>query len=156
MKHSFGMGMVSQQSMNTMTKRMSDARTIKKFHKWKMGQINIQSCSDDARLHQTLHECKRANLDTICLQEVQRLNTGSVNYIGYNFYWSGLQRYRKHGVGIAIKGNPSIVVNGIINSSARLMAADVTVQGCKLRVISCYAPTLDKPLSSKLLFFREL
>ena len=36
------------------------------------------------------------------------------------------------------------------------MAADVTIKGCKLCIISCYAPTLDKPLNSKLVFYREL
>ena len=60
----------------------SDAtESIKKFHKWKVGQINIQSCSDDHRLHTTLKECQRANLDVICLQEVRQCKVGSISML---------------------------------------------------------------------------
>ena len=138
-----------------LTNNMIDTM-IKKYHKWKIGQINVQSCSDDVRLHLILQECKRANLDIICLQEVRRLNTGCLKHLGYSFYWSGLQRIRRHGVGIAIRNDCKITINGIINSGARLMAADLTVKGCKLRVISCYAPTLKTALSTKLSFYRDL
>ncbi|XP_033111719.1 uncharacterized protein LOC117112688, partial [Anneissia japonica] len=40
--------------------------------------------------------------------------------------------------------------------SPRLMVADIKVQGCKIRLISAYAPTEDKPLSIKQKFYREL
>jgi len=76
---------------------------VKEYHKWKIGQINVQTCSDDLKLYFVLQECSRANLDVVCIQEVRRLNTGSVSHAGYSFYWNGLKRFRKHGVGIAIK-----------------------------------------------------
>ena len=111
----------------------------KRYHNWKVGQINIQSCSDDMRLDLALQECVQANLDIICFQEVRRLGSGSINHLGYDFYWCGFQRYKKYGVGIALKNNPNIKLDSIHNVSSRLMAADVTVCGCKLRIISCYA-----------------
>ena len=128
----------------------------KKFHKWKAGQINIQSCSDDQKLHSALQECVRASLEVVCFQEVRLLNSGSVKHLGYSFYWNGMRRLKRYGVGIAIKNSPEIIVNGIINSTARLMAADVTVKGCRVRIISCYAPTLKTPLSTKQKFYCEL
>ena len=133
------------------------ARGTKKFHKWNIGQINIQSCSDDHRLHTALQECRRANLDVICFQEVRQLNTGSVKHLGYTFYWSGLKRFKRYGVGIAIKNNSDIVINGVIYFSARLMAADLTVRGCKVRIVSGYAPTLSgTSLALKQQFYRDL
>ena len=135
----------------------SDAtESIKKFHKWKVGQINIQSCSDDHRLHTTLKECQRANLDVICLQEVRQCKVGSIKYAGYTLYWKGMDRYKKYGVGIAIRRNSDIVLNGITYTSSRLIAADLTVRGCKIRIISSYAPTRDNPLAAKELFYRNL
>ena len=38
----------------------------------------------------------------------------------------------------------------------RLMAADITINVYKLRIISAYAPTEDKPLSTKEAFYRDL
>ena len=122
---------------------------VKKYHKWKVGQINIQSCSDDLKLDFALQECCRANLEVVCFQEVRRLNSGSLQHCGYNFYWNGLKRFRRHGVGIAIKECSYISVDNIINCSGRLMAADILVKGCKIRVISAYAPTLQTALSTK-------
>ena len=128
----------------------------KKYYDWKVGQINIQSCSDDHKLHFALQECLRANLDVVCFQEVRLLNSGSINHAGYKFFWNGLQRFKRYGVGIAIKNNSFINIDGIINISARIMAADITVKGCKIRIISCYAPTLKTPLTTKQSFYREL
>ena len=36
------------------------------------------------------------------------------------------------------------------------MGADISVKGCKIRIISCYAPTLFTPISIKQSFYREL
>ena len=128
----------------------------KKYHIWKIGQINIQTCSDDQKLHLALLECRRANLDIICFQEVRLLGTDSICHLNYDFNWCGMKRLRRNGVAIAIRKSLDIVTNGIINVSDRLMAVDVTVKGCKLRIISCYAPTSDSSTTSKHSFYREL
>ena len=129
---------------------------VKMYHAWKIGQINIQSCSDDIKLDFTLQECNRANLDVVCIQEVRRLNSGSVNHLGYNFFWNGLKRCKRHGVGIAIKECSYITIESILNHNERMMAADITVQGCKIRIVSCYAPTLQTAFSTKQAFYRDL
>lgn len=128
----------------------------KEYHDWKVGQINIQSCSDDQMLHFALQECCRANLDVVCFQEVRFLNTGSVSHLNYKFYWCDMKRYKGNGVGITIRKSSDIVINGIINVSDRLIAADITVKGCKVRIICCYAPTLYSSLASKQSLYREL
>ena len=129
----------------------------KKYHVWKIGELNIQTCSDDQKMHIALLECCRANLDIVCLQEVRLLGTDSRCHLNYDFHWCGMKRLLRNGVAIAIKKSPDIVTDGIINVSDRLMAADVTVKGCKLRIISCYAPTLlGSSLTTKQTFYREL
>ena len=128
----------------------------KRYHPWKVGTINIQSCSDDVRLDFAIKECKQANLDVVCFQEVRRLKIDNAYHLGYKFYWCGQKRYLRSGVGIAIRDCPEIELNSIINVNDRLIAADITVCGFKLRVISCYAPTSDYSYASKQAFYREL
>ena len=105
----------------------------------------------------TLQECKQANLDIVCLQEVRMLNTGSLSHLGYSFYWSGPKKYKRQGVAIAIRKSPYITTESIQCINNRLIAADVLIKGCKLRIISSYAPTLyGYALSTKQAFYREL
>ena len=129
---------------------------IKEYQKWSIGQLNIQTLSDDIKLDLTLQECHRANLDVICFQEVRRLNTGSLTHHGFSFYWSGLRRHKKHGVAIAIRKCNYITIESIHNINARIMAIDLMVRGFKVRVISCYAPTLYTSLSTKQSFYKDL
>ena len=128
----------------------------KRYHIWKIGQINIQTCSDDQKLHLSLLECCRANLDIICFQEVRLLNTGLVHHFNYDFFLSGMKRIKQRGVAIAIRNSPDIIINGIINLSDLLVAADVTITGCKLCIISSYAPTYKSSTSMKQQFYRGL
>ena len=132
------------------------SRKTKKYYTWKIGQINIQTWSDDQKLHLILLECCRANLDVIWVREVRLTKSGSVLHLNYDFYWCGMQRCKRNGVAIAIRNNPYICVNSIFSVSDRLIAADITINGCKLRIISCYAPTMNSSLSSKQSFYREL
>lgn len=73
-----------------------------KYFKWKAGQINIQTCSDDFRLHDTIDQCEKANLDIVCIQEFRRLGEGSLSYKGYDIYWTGKKYARQHDVAIAL------------------------------------------------------
>ena len=136
--------------------RLARAALEEKFFKWKAGQINVQSGSDDFKTHFILDDCKKANLDVVCMQEVRRIGNDSLSYAGYDFYWCGKKLKRKHGVGIAVKKSKDIVVNNVLSCSPRLMAMDVTICGCKIRVISAYAPTENSVPSSKQTFYREL
>ena len=131
--------------------------TTKEYYKWKTGQINIQTCSDDFRVDKALEECKRANLDVVCFQESRLLDTGSLKHSGYSLYWSGMKRKRKHGVAIAIKNCPNIEINSIHSVNSRLMAVDLSIKGFKARIVSSYAPTLQgSATSTKQTFYREL
>ena len=43
----------------------------KKYSRWKCGQINVQSCSDEFRLNDILLQSSKAGLDIVCMQEVK-------------------------------------------------------------------------------------
>jgi len=71
-------------------------------------------------------------------------------------YWNGMQRHKRYGVSIAIRLNSFINITSIHNISPRIIAADISVHGCKVRIISCYAPTLRDSIAAKQLFYRDL
>ena len=68
-----------------------------------MGQLNIQTCYDDYKICMALQECKRANLDVVCFQEVRLLKSDERKHEGYTFHWNGMQRLQRYGVAIAIR-----------------------------------------------------
>ena len=84
------------------------------------------------------------------------LNTGSRKYAGYSFYWSGLKRNKWYGVGIAIRESSYITIESIITVNERMKAANINVKGFKVHVISCYAPTLRRPLLTKQKLYKDL
>ena len=89
------------------------------------------------------------------MQEVRRLGNDSICHQGYNIYWSGLKQRREQGVAIGIRESTNFIVEGIIYESARAMAIDLTIRGCKIQIISLYAPTEDKSLASKQTFYKS-
>ncbi|XP_071959537.1 uncharacterized protein [Antedon mediterranea] len=146
-------------NLNLATKKVQEAVRKKKpakyFH-WRAGQINVNTCSDDFLLHETLIQIKAANLDIVCMQEVRRIGTGAISHEGYNVYWTGLKIKKMYGVAIAIKQSPHIKVSNVYYVYERLMAIDVTIQNCKLRIVSAYSPTESGSESSKDIFYAKL
>ena len=136
----------------------------KNFHQWRIGTINIRTGKDDQKLERVVYEIAKARLLVCCLQEVRRLNNGSVaitdkqNNIEQKFeiHWSGHSSKRHHGVVIAIKVESGIEIQEIIPVSARIIVADLLLYGCSIRIICCYAPTEDDSDSSKNTFYSNL
>ena len=134
------------------------------FHSWRIGTINIRTGTSDEKLERVIYEIGKARLSVCCLQEVRRLNTNSVTISNtlnnvkhkYEVYWSGHVVKRQHGVGIAIKVDQGIEINEVTSVSARIIVADISIYGCSLRIICCYAPTEEDSESSKNLFYNSL
>ena len=103
----------------------------KRYQKWSIGELNIQTCSDDIKLDVALQECHRANLDVVCFQEVKRIETDSLFHRGYDFYWCGQERFKRNGVAIAVRKCKYIKIDSVHSVNPRLMAMDITVQGFK-------------------------
>ena len=140
--------------------------TNSKFHSWRIGTINIRTGKEDHKLDRVINEIIKANLSICCLQEVRRLKNNSVTITNtntndnivqkYELYWSGHTTKRYHGVGIAIKVDKYIEVEEIIPVNARTIIANLSVYGCSLKVICCYAPTEEDTDSSKNSFYNTL
>ena len=132
-----------------------------KFHLWKIGTINIRTGKEDQKLSNCINEIHKSGLSICALQEVRRLGKGSATInvkletkrTDYEIYWSGHSHKRIHGVGFAIKTDKNIEINEIIPINARVIIADVTVYGCSLRIVNCYAPTEEDSDSSKFAFY---
>ena len=130
------------------------------YLRWSIGTINVLTASDDLNLQNCIDLIHLARLDIACLQEVRRLNTGSVTikveHDTYDVYHCGMIRNRMQGVAIVIRQDPAIHVLGIHNIGPRLMALDISQRGLLLRVIAAYAPTETSPLSTKKSFYCSL
>ena len=50
----------------------------KNFHQWRIGTINIRTEKDDQKHERVIYEIAKARLLVCCLQEVRRLDNGSV------------------------------------------------------------------------------
>ena len=137
---------------------------MQKNHLWKLGTINVRTGREDQKLERIVHEINKANLSICALQEVRRLSQGSATIPKqindatnqYEVYWSGYARKRIHGVGLVVKVDPNIEVNSIIYVNSRIIVADITLYGCKLKVICCYAPTEEDTLSAKDTFYNKI
>jgi len=133
-------------------------------HLWKLGTINVRTGREDQKLERIVHEINKANLSICALQEVRRLSQGSATIPKqingttnqYEVYWSGYARKRIHGVGLVVKVDPNIEVNDIIYVTSRIIVADITLYGCKLKVICCYAPTEEDTVSAKDIFYNKI
>ena len=117
------------------------------FHQWRIGTVNIRTGKDDIKLENCISEIAKANLSVCAFQEVRRLNSNSVKIdtnvndknFKYELYWSGYSTKRQHGVAIAIKVENGVKIEEVLPVSPRIIVANVTVRGCSLRIICCYA-----------------
>ena len=107
-------------------------------------------------------EADRANLTICSLQETRRLKKGEVilNIPGkksqYIFHWSGFEKKREYGVGLLIRKSPFIQVENVNSHGPRHISASIVIKGCKVFVISAYAPTETATASAKSAFYCEL
>lgn len=132
-------------------------------HQFNAGSINVRTATCDAKCEEVIaREADHANL-TICgLQETRRLKKGEVilNIPGkksqYIFHWSGFERKREYGVGLLIRKSPFIQVENVNSHGPRHISASIVIKGCKVFVISAYAPTETATASAKSAFYCEL
>ena len=133
-------------------------------YQWKLGTINVRTGKEDQKLERIVREIDKANLSICALQETRRLSKGSatipikVNNAtnNYEVYWSGYAQKRIHGVGIVVKVDPNIEASNIIYVNSRIIVAEITLHGCLLKIVCCYAPTEDDSSSSKDQFYNKL
>ena len=116
---------------------------------FKLGTVNVSTARHDARLQDIVDQVAARGLLACALQETKRIGDGSAvvrsrdrhgSPVLYHLYWSGFTRKRHDGVGILIKVDKDTHVDDVTYGGARHLAIDVTHRGCKLFLISSYAP----------------
>ena len=72
----------------------------------------------------------------------------------YIFHWSGFERKREYGVSLLIRKSPFIQVKNY--HGPRHISASIVIKGCKVFIISAYAPMETATASAKSAFYCEL
>ena len=107
-------------------------------------------------------EVAKTKLLICSLQEVRYRNNGHKVVTldtgeSYAFLWCGRKKRRDAGVGVLIKLCKSITFEDPDFSDPRLMALNIEINGFKIRLVNCYAPTnCDGTDHQKDLFYRML
>ena len=101
-------------------------------------------------------ELSKANIDICALSEVRREGQGNLVERDYTIYWSGGTK-KEAGVGFAISNKLSSFVMTTVPISDRLMILRIQLRSGKyLKLVSVYAPTMQRSQEEKELFYQSL
>lgn len=142
------------------SKRLSKRR---KFYYWKTGSINVRTLNqkaDESKIQLVCNNLDEANIDICGIQECRERGTGNFEYGNYRFYYSGYKKFPRGkaeaGVMIAVKNSKNIEIEQVNYNSARIISLDLLIQGIKLKVVCCYAPTEMGSIEAKDTFWNSL
>ncbi|XP_066915923.1 craniofacial development protein 2-like [Clytia hemisphaerica] len=101
-------------------------------------------------------ELAKANIDICALSEVRREGQGNLVERDYTIYWSGGTK-KEAGVGFAISNKLSSFEMTTVPISDRLMVLRIRLHSGKyLKLVSVYAPTMQRTQEEKELFYQSL
>ena len=101
-------------------------------------------------------ELSKANIDICALSEVRREGQGNLVERDYTIYWSGGTK-KEAGVGFAISNKLSSFVMTTVPISDMLMVSRIQPHFRKyLKLVSVYAPTMQRSQEEKELFYQSL
>jgi endonuclease/exonuclease/phosphatase family metal-dependent hydrolase len=117
-------------------------------------EIKVSGVVD--KLPFVVEECRRVNLEIVCLQEVRRVGKGCIERDGYTLYYSGHNTIRKEGVGILINTLLVKDVKKVGYVSSRVIWVYGCFGGMPCVIFSIYAPTNVYSTENKEQFYDEL
>ena len=98
-------------------------------------------------------ELERAEIDICALTEVRRPNSGNIIEKSHTIFWSGQDK--NAGVAFAVSNKLENITHQPIND--RLMTCRIDLHnGNFLTLISAYAPTMQRTVEDKELFYEDL
>lgn len=113
-------------------------------------------------LQSTYYMQRISKKDVCCFQETHRTGNGDIEYDdpvlkGWKVIYSGFKRRSQAGVGVALAPHVT-VVDVIYVEDGRIMCVCIIVNGIKLSVFYCYAPTDTKSYAEqqKIAFYQAL
>ena len=126
----------------------------------RVGSINMLTLKDEMKVPQAILQCKYLNHDLTFIQETHMTGSDTIKFEsgeckGWSLIYSGFKQKHAAGVGIAV--SPNVKVVDIDNAmEGRILIVRAIVNGICISAISAYAPTENKPDSSKDLFYNTL
>ena len=134
-----------------------------RYEKLSLGAWNVRTTNDSVdsiRPERAIaiisRELENAHINICALSEVRREGTGNLIEKEYTYYWSGGDK-KEAGVGFAVANTLSNVTLDISNISDRLMTIRMQLKsGNHLKLISVYAPIMQRSQEEKELFYSQL
>ena len=131
-------------------------------NRFRIGTINVQTAKEDIKLAEYVLHAKNIKQDVCCFQETHRTGNGNIEYDdpvlkGWKVIYSGFKRRSQAGVGVALAPRVTLV-DVIYVEDGRIMCVCIIVNGIKLTVFCCYAPTDTKSYAEqqKIAFYQSL
>lgn len=154
----------SQLQLSRYPTRSPNNRSNKKFQfgSWNVRTLQDNHSQPERRTALVALELERLEIDIAALSETRLAGNSQLTEKkgGYKFFWNGRgpEESRQSGVGFAIKSNLAKLLPTLPKAySDRLMTLTLNL-ACDTRavLVSCYAPTLDRPEQEKNDFYRQL
>ena len=138
--------------------RLQNSRieVIKTEGRTRFGQWNVRTLCDEDKWKTLCSEFERYNIAICSINEMRWCGQGSKRIEGYQIWYSGEERERKRGVGIAVRNELASNVIRFTPTSSRLMLLRLKGNHRNISVISAYAPTNDKCIEEKENFYQQL
>ena len=135
-----------------------------RYEKLSLGAWNVRTTNDSVdsirpeRATAIIsRELENAHINICALSEVRREGTGNLIEKEYTYYWRSGGDKKEAGVGFAVANTLSNVTLDILNISDRLMTIRMQLKsGNHLKLISVYAPTMQRSQEEKELFYLSL
>ena len=107
----------------------------KGFKYWKFRKVNIRSGKEKdegSKIYGIAKQVAKLNLTFCCLQEVKYRNNGKKlveldSGEKYEFHWCGMKKRREAGVGILIKCDKDITIDGPDYEDPRIIAFNMKI-----------------------------
>ena len=157
-KHTTGCGRVSMPSNENHKRHYIMNNHHKKHQKkqtnnLKIGSINVQTAKEEVKLAEYIIHLKNIKQDICFFQETRICGNGELEFEdqalkGWKVLYSGFKKRIQAGVAIVLA--PHIKVEDIMYvEDGRIIGARIIVNGLRLSVFSCYAPTDTKSYSDQ-------
>ena len=132
------------------------------FHELKIGNVNITTGRDEAKLVQCVIGAKQLKQDITIFTETHKTGSGLIDdwpehakLDGWKLCYTGFDREARAGVAIAVSEKCEILDWGIIEK-ARIIYVRLKVLGVKMQLFGVYSPTNMKTDEIKSDFYTKL
>lgn len=113
--------------------------------KIKIATWNVTSMFESGKLHNTIEEMSRMQIDILGISEMRWPGVGKQRTNGATVYYSGNNEpHHRNGVAVIVKTELDSYVKNVIPISDRIIVIQLAGKPLSINIIQIYAPTADK------------